>query len=180
MGSRQIGKKLDQEMGMNELTINKAELLQGIIGQVEETLRRMGSGYAAAKQATLDSPHVMKSKREVTGIEASYLANGLAQNIQEREHELRTLRDVRLPESPLRIGVGCVVGVGPQEGRVEHLYFLLPVCGGMEIPLEDGGRTVRILTPGAPVAKALLGKRSGEDVTLPLQPAQSTRVQFLV
>ena len=165
---------------MNDLSIDKAKLLQEVIGQVEETLRRMGSGYAAARQATLDSPHVMKSKREVTGIEASYLANGLAQNIQEREHELRTLRGLRLPESPFRIGLGCVVGVGPQGGRVERLYFLLPVCGGMEIPLGDGGRTVRILTPGAPAAKVLLGKRLGEDVTFPLQPARSTCVQFLV
>ena len=165
---------------MDELTINKAELLLEVIGQVEETLRRMGSGYAAARQATLDSPHVMKSKREVTGIEASYLANGLAQNIQEREHELRMLRGLHLPESPSRVVLGCVVGVGPMEGPVERLYFLLPVCGGMEIPLGDGERTVRILTPGAPAAKALLGKHLGEDVPLPPRPDHPSSVRLLV
>ena len=143
---------------MSHLRIDKARLLQEIIAQVEETLRWMGSGYAAARQATLDSPHVMKSKREVTGIEASYLANGLAQNIQEREHELRVLKNLRLPEFPSRVTLGCVVGVGSPEEPLERLYLLLPVCGGMEIPLGDKGRTVRILTPGAPVAKALLGK----------------------
>ena len=164
---------------MNDLRLDKAKLLQAVIDGVEETLRRMDSGYAAARQATLDAPHVMKSKREVTGIEASYLANGLAQNIQEREHELRTLRNLHLPEAPSRVALGCVVGVGPLEGPVEHLYFLLPVCGGMEVPLEDGGQTVRILTPGAPVARALLGKRLGEDVALPPRIAQPNCVRYL-
>jgi transcription elongation GreA/GreB family factor len=164
---------------MNDFRVDKTQLLQAVIGGVEETLRRMDSGYAAARQATLDSPHVMKSKREVTGIEASYLANGLAQNIQEREHELRTLRSLHLPEAPSRVVLGCVVGVGSLEEPMERLYFLLPVCGGMAVPLGDGERTVRILTPGAPVARALLGKRLGEDVTLPPDPSQSTCVRFL-
>lgn len=164
---------------MDDFSLDKTKLLEAVIGGVEETLRTMDSGYAAARQATLDSPHVMKSKREVTGIEASYLANGLAQNIQEREHELRTLRSLHLPEAPSRVSLGCVVGVGPPDEPVECLYFLLPVCGGMAVPLEGGERTVRILTPGAPVARALLGKRLGEDVAFPPHPAQPTCVRFL-
>ena len=95
---------------MNGAGIDKEKLLQEVIAQVKETLRRLRSGYAVAKQATLDSPHVMKSKREVTGIEASYLANALAGNMQEREFSLRTLRRMRLPETPQRVALGCVVG----------------------------------------------------------------------
>jgi len=133
---------------------------------MEETLQRLGSGYAVAKQATLDSPHVMKSKREVTGIEASYLANALAGNIQEREFWLRALRQFHLPEAPQRAALGCVVGIGRPEGPVEHLYFILPVGGGMEIPLGDGTQTVRVVTPETPVAKALIGKSVDDAVEL--------------
>jgi hypothetical protein len=39
----------------------------------------------------------MKSKREVTGIEASYLANALAGNIQERESGANA-QGLRMPE----------------------------------------------------------------------------------
>jgi hypothetical protein len=144
--------------------VDKARLLHAVIEQLEETLRRLGSGYAVAKQATLDSPHVMKSKREVTGIEASYLANALAGNIQEREFWLRTLRRVHLPEAPQRAVLGCVVGIGRPEGPVERLYFILPVCGGMEILLGDTRKSVRVVTPETPVAKALIGKRVGDEV----------------
>jgi hypothetical protein len=149
---------------VNDIQVDKAKLLQEAIAQVEETLRWLGSGYATAKQATLDSPHVMKSKREVTGIEASYLANALAGNIQEREFWLRTLRGFRMPEAPQRAALGCVVGVGPAGGPVDRFYFILPVCGGTEIPLGDGGLTVRVVTPETPVAKALIGKSLGDEV----------------
>lgn len=149
---------------MHNITLDKAKMLQYAMAQVEEMLRRMGSGYAVARQATLDSPHVMKSKREVTGIEASYLANALAGNIQERESWLRTLRGLRMPEAPQRVALGCLVGIGPPDGPATRLYFLLPVCGGMQIPLDDGTRTVRIVTPETPVAKALIGKCLGDEV----------------
>ena len=157
-----------QRRGLGEVRLDKAALLRQVIVRVEETVRRLGSGYAVAKQATLDSPHIMKSKREVTGIESSYLANALAGNIQEREFWLRTLRELRMPESPERVALGCVVGVGPADGSSDSLYFILPVCGGMEIPIpmDDRKRIVRVITPGSAVAKRLMGKSLGEGLDL--------------
>ena len=167
-------------MSVNGIRIDKATLLQEVIAQVEETLRRLDSGYAVARQATLDSPHVMKSKREVTGIEASYLANALAGNIQDREFWLRTLRGLRLPDAPVRAALGCVVGVGPPDGPAERLYFILPVCGGMEIPVQDDARTVRVITPETPVAKVLLGKSLGDEVSLRKEQDRPDSVRLLV
>ena len=165
---------------MSAITVDKVTLLQAVILQVEETLRRLGSGYTVARQATLDSPHVMKSKREVTGIEASYLANALAGNIQEREFCLRTLRGMRLPDAPERAALGCVVGIGPPDGPAERLYFILPVCGGMEIPVQDDARTIRVVTPETPVAKALLGKSLGDEVRLRKDQERPDSVRLLV
>ena len=71
-----------------------------------------------------------------------------------------------MPEAPERVALGCVVGVGPAVGSVDSLYFILPVCGGMEIPLDDGQGRVRVITPSAPIAKGLLGKSLGQDVGL--------------
>jgi hypothetical protein len=162
------------------ITIDKANLMREAVAQVEETLRRLAAGYAVAKQATLDSPHVMKSKREVTGIEASYLANALSGTIQEREFWLRTLKGFRMPETPERVALGCVVGIGQPNGPVEHLYFLLPVCGGMEIPLDPGLGRVRVITPETPVAKALLGKCLGEEIAFPRNPPRLDCVRLLI
>ncbi len=159
--------------------MDKSGLLRAVIGQVEAKLQELRAGYGAARDAVLSTPHVMKSKREVFGQESAYLANALALNIQEREFELRTLRSLQLPERPAHVALGCLVGVGPPEGAAELLYFLLPVCGGMEVALEQGS-VIRVVTPGTPVARALLGRSLDDEVRLPLGAAPPARVRLLV
>jgi transcription elongation GreA/GreB family factor len=155
---------------MLDAGIDKRMLLTALIAQVEAKLAELRMGYGAARDAVLSTPHVMKGKREVFGQESAYLANALALNIQEREQELRTLRNLRLPMDSQRVAQGCAVGLGPMDGEPEEFYFLLPICGGMEVPAQGGGGIVRVITNGTPIAKALLGKTFGDEVTLPTAP----------
>jgi hypothetical protein len=159
--------------------LDKQKVLRAVIAQVETKLSEMRAGYGAARDAVLSSPHVMKGKREVFGQEAAYLANALALNIQEREYDLKVLRNLHLSESPERVVMGCVVGVGPDAGPVESLYFLLPVCGGMGVVTHEGEVIVRVITSGTPIAKALLGKLVGDEVTLPTTPLREVTVKLL-
>jgi hypothetical protein len=159
---------------------DKQGLLAVVIARVEAKLEDLKAGYGAARDAVLSMPHVMKGKREVFGQESAYLANALALNIQEREHELRTLRGVRLPRDPRRAAMGCLVGVGESGEPIEGLYLILPVCGGMEVPMPDTDANIRIVTPQTPVAKALLGKAEGEEVHLPTNPPRDTTVRLLL
>jgi hypothetical protein len=154
-------------------------ILDTLIDQAEAKLEELKAGYGAARDAVLSSPHVMKGKREVFGQEAAYLANALALNIQEREYDLKVLRNLHLPESPERVVMGCVVGVGLDAGPVESLYFLLPVCGGMEVPTHGGELIVRVITSGTPIAKTLLGKVVGDEVALPTTPPRVVAVKLL-
>ena len=164
---------------MPDSEIDKRALLAALIAQVEGKLEELRAGYGAARDAVLSTPHVMKSKREVFGQESAYLANALALNIQEREHELRTLRAARLPVGPDRAALGCLVGVGAAGTDSEALYFILPACGGMEISAEAGGPVVRVVTPATPIARALLGKSLDDDVMLPGTPPRRSTVRLL-
>ncbi len=159
--------------------LDKQKVLRAVIAQVEANLSEMRAGYGAARDAVLSSPHVMKGKREVFGQEAAYLANALAMNVQEREYDLKLLRNLHLPDTLERVVMGCVVGVGPDAGPVESLYFLLPVCGGMEVSAHEGEGIVRVITSGTPIAKALLGKLVGNEVTLPTTPPRVVAVKLL-
>ncbi len=165
---------------MLDAGLDKRKLVTTLIAQVDTKLEELRAGYGAARDAVLSTPHVMKSKREVFGQESAYLANALALNIQEREHELRTLRNVHLPVNPQRVALGCLVGVGGVDRAVEAFYLVLPVCGGMEIPVAGDKGSVRVVTPATPVAKALLGKSVGDDVTLPTNPPRVGTVRLLV
>jgi transcription elongation GreA/GreB family factor len=170
-----------REIGMTatEGSRDKATLLVQVMAQVEAKLAELRAGYGAAREAVLSTPHVMKSKREVFGQESAYLANALALNIREREYELKVLRALRLPESPERAALGCVVGVGALEGTIDGLYLILPVCGGMEITAVSGGVPVRVVTPATPIARALLGKSLDDEVTLPGTPPRCSTVRLL-
>jgi hypothetical protein len=159
--------------------MDKTALLASVIAGVEAKLGELRAGYEASRDAVLSTPHVMKSKREVFGQESAYLANALALNIQEREHELKTLRGLRLPAASERVALGCVVGVGENEA-VEALYFLLPVCGGMELSTGEPGPPVRVVTPAAPVARALLGRSAGDEVVLPTTPPTRAAITMVL
>ncbi len=160
--------------------MDKGKILAAVIRQVEVGLEELRAGYGAAREAVLSTPHVMKSKREVFGQESAYLANALALNIQEREFELRTLRALRLPDAPDRVALGCLVGLGGAEGSVESWYLILPVCGGLEAPLGGSEAAVRIVTPGTPVARSLMGRSLGEDIRLPTSPPRDVTVRMLL
>jgi hypothetical protein len=164
---------------MLDAGVDKRMILSTLIEQVEAKLAELKAGYGAARDAVLSTPHVMKSKREVFGQESAYLANALALNIQEREHEIRMLHGVRLPKGPLRAALGCLVGVGSSDEPIREFYFILPVCGGIEVPIADGF-TVRVVTPQTPVAKALLGKAIGDEVRVPTSPPRDTAVRLLL
>jgi transcription elongation GreA/GreB family factor len=165
---------------MLDAGIDKRMLLAALIAQVEAKLEELRAGYGAAREAVLSTPHVMKSKREVFGQESAYLANALALNIQEREQELGALRSMRLPQTSGRVALGSLVGVADSGGSVEGLYLILPVCGGMELPCGDTGRTFRVLTPAAPMAKTLLGKSVGDEVALPTTPPRVVAIRLLL
>jgi transcription elongation GreA/GreB family factor len=120
----------------------------------------------------------MKSKREVAGIEASYLANGLAQTIEERAAWIRTLSALRLPDAPERVCLGSLVGLGPGGESVAQLFLILPVCGGTEVPVGNGYPPLRILTPGSAMAQALMGKALGDEFSLG-RGAESLEVRLI-
>jgi transcription elongation GreA/GreB family factor len=160
--------------------MDKAALLATAIENVEKRLEDLQAGYGSARDATLSTPHVMKSKREVFGQESAYLANALALNIQEREHELKVLRAFRLPATPARVSLGCVVGLGTDVGQAQAFYFLLPVCGGMEVSASPSGPTVHVITPAAPMTRALLGRSLGDEVTLPTVPPNTVTITVLL
>jgi hypothetical protein len=159
--------------------MDKAALLATVIENVGKRLEDLRAGYGSARDATLSTPHVMKSKREVFGQESAYLANALALNIQEREHELKVLKAFRLPATPSRVSLGCVVGLGTDVGRAQAFYFLLPVCGGMELTASTSGPTVHVVTPAAPMTRALLGRSLGDEVALPTVPPNTVTITVL-
>jgi transcription elongation GreA/GreB family factor len=65
------------------------------------------------------------------------------------------------------IGLGAVVEVENEEGG--RTLFLAPVGAGEELTAPGGDGFFQVVTPGSPFGCALMGKRRGDVVEVPLQ-----------
>jgi len=103
-----------------------------------------------------------ENDKDTRAIESSYLARGQAQRVLELTNSLAlaSALELRRFAGDTPIAVSALVELDDGE-RSTH-YFLSPVGGGLT--LDVGGTSVRVLTPQAPLGRALLGQALGSDV----------------
>lgn len=122
----------------------------------------------AAQRTVVDGATHEENKpendKDTRALEQSYLARGQAQRVVELQDALNQLAAVALldfaPEKP--IALSALVSV--DDGEHEVHYFIAPAGGGERVKL--GAVEVRVVTPQSPIARALLGKREGDDLEL--------------
>ena len=105
-----------------------------------------------------------ENDKDTGKLELSYLAQGQAARARELEATIATLlsqppRTFRPDEA---IALGALVTLESAE-KTERV-LLCPGGGGSSIEDEHG--TVRIVTPEAPLGRALLGKTAGDEIEL--------------
>ncbi|EGQ9494441.1 transcription elongation factor [Vibrio parahaemolyticus] len=142
-------------------SMNKAELIQIIIYQLEEKLRIAHASTQRAIDAATDEETVPEHKYDTLALEASYLAHGQAMRVQESEGELRQYRSMVIRDfTDAPIGVGAYV-VLVDENNIEKRFFIGPCSGGLTVAWQD--LEVFVLTAKSPLGRALLGKEEGEE-----------------
>ncbi len=99
------------------------------------------------------------------GVEAAWVADGLARNLKSKMEGLARLRQLRLPSAPPKGCVGAVVGVGSL-GGAESIYFILPGAGGQTVQPNENVAPVLVVSPGSPAGKSLIGKEVGDEVAV--------------
>ena len=103
--------------------------------------------------------------KDMRSTETSYVARGLAMRVAElREASAALARfAVRAFDDDDAVAIGAVVEVDDEDGASER-YLIAPAGAG--VTLDDGGAVVRVITPASPLARALLGSRVDDEVTL--------------
>jgi transcription elongation GreA/GreB family factor len=143
-------------------SMNKAELVQIIITQLEDKLHIAHASTQRAIDAATDEQTVPEHKYDTLALEASYLAHGQAMRVQESEEELRQYRALVIrdfTESP--IAVGAYVEL-QDENDIERSFFIGPCSGGLTVEWQD--KEVFVLTSKSPLGRALMGKEDGEEI----------------
>jgi len=140
----------------------KKELLQLVVGQLEEERKFLEAAAKASFQAATDDESRPENQYDTRALEASYLAAAQNKRLQEVGKMIHVLRNF-----PLRDPEGTVVSGSlltlESEGEKYH-YFLLPFGAG--ICLEKGGVRTTVVTADSPLGSQLMGKKMGDLVEL--------------
>jgi transcription elongation GreA/GreB family factor len=144
--------------------MDKPALIRALLEQFAADIER---AVEAANRSRHDATHEEarpENDKDTRALESSYLARGQAQRVvdlerAERQVRFMTVRDFGEDEP---IDLSALVELESDEGR--KWYFVAPSGGGRT--LELAGVAVDVITPEAPVGRALIGRLAGEDLEL--------------
>ncbi len=147
-----------------ETVIDKREILKLLRDRVTADLATMNAAQRIVVEGATHEENKPENDKDTRALEQSYLARGQAQRVVELQGELNQLKalELRAFSSATAIALGALVAV--DDGKDTVHYFIAPGGGGLRVSLK--GLEVRVVTPQSPIARALLGKRQGDDLEL--------------
>jgi transcription elongation GreA/GreB family factor len=143
---------------------DKARILSLLRARVAADLATMSAAQRAVVVGATHEENRPENDKDTRALEQSYLARGQAQRVVELQDALNKLKALELRDFSASSAIGLSALVTVDDGRELVHYFIAPAGGGLRIELE--GAEVRVVTPQAPIAQALLGKHEGDDLDL--------------
>ncbi|PWI32341.1 transcription elongation factor [Vibrio albus] len=143
--------------------MDKSQLKQAILEQLYIVHKVAISATQRAVDAATDEETVPEHKYDTLALEASYLAHGQAVRVQECEEDIRQYQALPIKdfEENSKISLGALVKLIDEDDK-EKYFFLGPCAGGVTFVFDS--KDITIVTPKAPLGKAMLGKQIGDEI----------------
>lgn len=144
--------------------MDKLLLRQQVLERLAEDLLRVEQAAREAHEAATHEENIAENKYDTLGLEAAYLATGQARRAEAMRQAIVNWRSFSPtsynPSQGIQLGALIVlVEVDDKQLRL----FLGPEGGNMT--LSCGGELTQVISSKAPLARALLGKREGDEVS---------------
>jgi len=152
-------------------SIDKRKILKLLRAELDADLRNFAKSQSAAQAGATHDETRQEDPKDTRAIEATYLARGLAERVESMREAVAVFSRLEVvefgPDDPIE--VTSLVALEDESGG-ESIYFLVPCAGGETLVLD--GTTIRTLTPGSPLGRALIGRRIDDEVQLDLPGRQ--------
>ena len=150
---------------MNKSTTDKAQIIAQIIKLLESNHQQAVNAALQAYNTATDDENIAENKYDTLGLEASYLAQGQAQRVAQLVSDLEIYTNF----TPLAFSTETPISLGAlitliDENKQEKILFLGPTAGGLTF--KTGDRDISLITPSSPLAKNLIGKKTGDEVKM--------------
>jgi transcription elongation GreA/GreB family factor len=145
----------------------KAAVRAALRDHLAQLLEQMRAAQRETAAAAVHPEAKAEGDKDTRATELSYIARGQAMRAEDLGADLLRLEREGWPrfgpDDP--IDVGALVAIELASGQL-RVVLVLDVAGGTEV-VVDGAR-IQVLSPAAPLASELLGKRQDDDVELVL------------
>ncbi len=145
--------------------MDKSLLQQQVLERLAEDLLQAEQAARAAHETATHEESVSENKYDTLGLEAAYLATGQARRAEAIRQAMANWRHFRPRpyDASQGIQLGALVCLVDSGGN-RQLLFLGPDGGSMK--LVSGAQLVQIVSSDAPLSRAMLGKREGDEVSI--------------
>lgn len=142
-------------------SIDKQALLARIRQDLNDEIERFRRRALDAAEGATHEENRAEGDKDMRSTEASYIARGQAQRVQELESALSRLaaldQAALSPADSVRAGALVLLEQGPKRA----LYFVLPSAGGQRVRVDDV--EIQTLATTSPLGAALLGLTVGDE-----------------
>lgn len=143
------------------MKVDKRAVLEALRARLAAELELAIATQRQAQAAAVHEEARPESDKDTRATEGSYLARGLAMRVAELSTACARLDALDLGAATDAVAVGAMVEVSDADDA-RTTYFIAPAGAGETI--EIGEIAVAVITPKAPLCRALLGKEPGDDV----------------
>jgi len=147
--------------------IDKNAVLDALRARVEKRLADVRTAQRDAQAGATHTEARPEHPKDTRAIEGSYLARGLAERVEALHDAVAVLRAIAPTAFGEHDAIALTALVGlHDENDEQSVYFLAPAGGGERLDID--GTAVLVITPHAPLGQALVGRRVGDEIALPL------------
>jgi transcription elongation GreA/GreB family factor len=144
------------------MLMQKSAVLHAILTRLESELEALMRGARASFAAATDPDSKAENKYDTRTLEASYVARGQAQRVEELQAALRGFRALQSAATSA-VQIGSLISL--EMLGLADFYFIGPAEGGIEIVVD--GHEIMVITLASPLGVQLRGRGVGDRITLP-------------
>lgn len=145
--------------------MDKNQVVTLVKQELENQLRIAVSSANAAHSTATHSESVAENKYDTFGLEASYLAHGQSERVEQLKASIDQLNGLVIKgfDESEAVELSALVELEDAQGNLSYV-FIAPSGGGVKVQIED--KIIVVVTPLAPLGKALIGKYVEDEIVL--------------
>lgn len=144
--------------------MDKPALIRALCAHLQAEIGRAIESAARTREGATHEEARPENDKDTRALEASYLARGQAQRVVDLQIALKQVTFMELRDFGPDDAIDLSALVQLEAEDETRWYFIAPAGGGTKLQL--GATHIDVLTPQAPLGRALVGRYVGDEVTL--------------